>query len=157
MADYVIEVLSRRVHSYWMSREGWVGRTPFGVLDGPMVMVTNEYAGSGGDWLPWAFQKSGLGPTVGTRTWGGLVGITGYPALMDGGSVTAASFGVMDSDGHWAVENVGVPPDHEVIEWPADILDGHDPQLDRAVALALEALEDRPPTSPPTYIPPDPR
>ena len=157
VADYVIEVLSRRVHSYWMSREGWVGRTPFGVLDGPMVMVTNEYAGSGGDWLPWAFQKSGLGPTVGTRTWGGLVGITGYPALMDGGSVTAASFGVMDSDGHWAVENVGVPPDHEVIEWPADILDGHDPQLDRAVALALEALEDRPPTSPPTYIPPDPR
>ena len=108
-------------------------------------MVINEDAGSGGDWMPWAFRNRGIGPLVGTRTWGGLVGTSVYPVLMHGGSVTAASFGVMDTDGQWAVENIGVPPDVEVIEWPAEVLAGHDPQLERAVELALELLEQQPP------------
>jgi tricorn protease len=104
--------------------------------------------------MPWLFQKYKIGPLVGTRTWGGLVGISGYPPLMDGGSVTAASFGVMDCEGNWCVENVGVSPDHEVIEWPKPIILGGDPQLEKAVELALEALEKNPPKPLPTYKPP---
>lgn len=154
VADYVIDVLSRKVRCYWMNREKWLGKTPFGTFEGPMVMVTNEMAGSGGDCMPWLFKRAGLGPTVGTRTWGGLVGISGYPVLMDGGRVTAASFGVMDTNGDWAVENVGVPPDHEVIEWPKQIIEGADPQLDKAIELALAELDKREPRRQPRYKPP---
>ena len=117
-------------------------------------MVINESAGSGGDWMPWAFRQAGLGPLVGTRTWGGLVGISGYPPLVDGGYVTAASFGVMDLEGNWVVENVGVPPDHEVVEYPKDLIAGRDPQLEKAVELVLEALEDWQPPKLPVYTPP---
>ncbi|MFT5463262.1 MAG: tricorn protease [Planctomycetota bacterium] len=154
VADYVIDVLSRDVRSYWLNREGWLSTSPFGLLNGPKVMVINERAGSGGDWMPWAFGQAKLGTLVGTRTWGGLVGISGYPPLMDGGTVTAASFGVMDSKGAWAIENVGVAPDVEVIQWPRDILAGKDPQLDRAVEIALEALKARGPVERPGYVPP---
>jgi tricorn protease len=154
VADYVISVLDRDVRCLWMNREGWVARTPFATMTGPKVMVINEYAGSGGDAMPWLFQKAKIGPLVGTRTWGGLVGISGYPPLMDGGSVTAASFGVMDCDGNWCVENVGVSPDHEVVEWPKQIIMGGDPQLEKAVELALEALEKNPPKPEPKYRPP---
>ncbi|MBI4879923.1 MAG: PDZ domain-containing protein [Planctomycetes bacterium] len=150
-ADYVIDILSRNVISYWMNRERWVGQTPFGTIEGPKVMIINESAGSGGDWMPWAFQKEGVGPLVGTRTWGGLVGISGYPALMDGGFVTAANFGVMDENGEWAVENIGVAPDYEVIEWPKEVIAGRDPQLEKAVELALAALERDPPRPRPEY------
>ncbi|MEM7306576.1 MAG: PDZ domain-containing protein [Planctomycetota bacterium] len=156
VANYVIDVLSREPMSYWMNREAWVGRSPFGMIEGPKVMIVNESAGSGGDWMPWVFQNKGLGPLVGTRTWGGLVGISGYPPLMDGGSVTAASFGVMDVEGQWAVENVGVAPDFEVIEWPAEILAGRDPQLERAVELALGQLGGARP-APASYHPPQTR
>jgi tricorn protease len=154
VADYVIDVLSREVMSYWMNREEWLGRSPSGVIEGPKVMVINESAGSGGDWMPWAFQQRGVGTLVGTRTWGGLVGISGYPPLMDGGSVTAANFGIMDTEGNWVVENVGVAPDVEVIEWPKQVLAGEDPQLDRAVEIALEQLERMPKKTLPTYHPP---
>ncbi|MGE0193239.1 MAG: PDZ domain-containing protein [Planctomycetota bacterium] len=158
VADYVIDVLSRKVMSWWMNREAWPSRSPFGTMVGPKVMLINAYAGSGGDWLPWTFQRRGLGPLVGTRTWGGLVGISGYPPLMDGGGVTAASFGVMDENGQWAVENVGVAPDVEVAPTPKDVVAGRDPQLEKAVALALEALErDGPPPPPPAYTPPTAR
>ena len=154
VADYVIERLSREVLCYWMNREGWLGRTPFGTLEGPKVMIINERAGSGGDAMPWMFKKLGLGPLVGTRTWGGLVGISGYPPLMDGGRVTAANFGIMDTDGKWVVENVGVAPDVEVIEYPKAIIEGGDPQLEKAVELALEALERQPAKKVPGYTPP---
>ena len=157
VADYVIDVLSRKVLSYWMNREKWLGVSPSGLIDGPKVMVINENAGSGGDWMPWAFQMQEIGPLVGTRTWGGLVGISGYPALVDGGMVTAANFGVMDPDGEWAVENVGISPDIEVIEWPKEVLAGHDPQLDRAVAEAMKLLESWPKKALPTYHAPTER
>ena len=101
VADYVIDVLSRQVMSYWMNREEWLGRSPSGIIEGPKVMIINESAGSGGDWMPWAFKDRGVGTLVGTRTWGGLVGISGYPPLMDGGSVTAANFGIMGPS-RWA-------------------------------------------------------
>ena len=140
-ANYIIDVLNRRVMSYWMNREKWLSSSPFGVIEGPKVMIINESSGSGGDWMPWIFQNTETGPLVGTRTWGGLVGISGYPPLMDGGQVTAASFGVMDLDGRWAVENVGVSPDHEVVEWPKLILAGRDPQLEKAVEVALQSLD----------------
>lgn len=157
VADYVIEALQRTVWNFWINREGWVGYTPSAVLDGPKVMIINESAGSGGDWMPWSFQKREIGPLVGTRTWGGLVGISGYPNLMDGGGVTAASFGIVDVDGKWIVENVGVSPDFEVIEYPKAIIEGGDPQLEKAVELALEALKTYKPTPEPKYTPPDPR
>ena len=157
VADHIVDVLSRDVLCYWMNREGWLGRTPFGTMSGPKVMLINERAGSGGDAMPWMFKKLGIGPLVGTRTWGGLVGISGYPALVDGGSVTAASFGIMDTDGTWVVENVGVAPDHEVVMWPKDVVGGGDPQLEKAVQLALEALEKNPPAEKPGYSPPSKR
>ncbi len=157
VADYVVSVLGRKVICFWMNREGWLGRTPFGTLDGPKVMVINERAGSGGDAMPWMFKQLGIGTTVGTRTWGGLVGISGYPPLMDGGSVTAANFGIMDRDGNWVVENVGVAPDVEVIEYPKAIIEGGDPQLERAVEIALEQLKDHKKQALPTYKPPTKR
>ncbi len=154
LADYVVSVLDRKVLCYWMNREEWLGRSPFGTIEGPKVMVVNEMAGSGGDAMPYLFQKMEIGPLVGTRTWGGLVGISGYPPLMDGGSVTAASFGIMDTEGNWAVENAGVTPDVEVVEWPKDLIAGKDPQLEKAVALAMEGLSKHPPRKPPGYKPP---
>ena len=100
------------------------------------------------------FRKLGLGTLVGTRTWGGLVGISGNPRLMDGGSVSAANFGIMDTNGEWVVENVGVAPDVEVIQWPKEVIAGRDPQLEKAVKIALEALEKNPLRKAPTYRPP---
>ena len=157
VADYIVDVLSRDVICYWMNREGWLARTPFGTLEGPKVMLINESAGSGGDAMPWMFRKLKIGTLVGTTTWGGLVGISGYPPLMDGGNVTAASFGIMDTDGNWVVENVGVPPDVEVVQWPKEVAAGHDPQLEKAVAIALEQLEKNPPPVRPGYTPPTKR
>ncbi len=154
VADYVIDVLSRDLRCYWMNREQWVGQTPFARMDGPKVMIVNEMAGSGGDAMPGMFQKAGLGPSGGNRRWGGLVGISGYPPLMDGGSVTAASFGIMDENGEWVVENVGVTPDHTVIEYPKPIIEGGDPQLEKAVELALEACKTWPKRKVPQYHPP---
>jgi tricorn protease len=152
VADYVVNVLRRDVLCHWMNREGWGTRTPFGTFSGPKAMVINEYAGSGGDALPWLFKNTKLGKLVGQRTWGGLVGISGYPSLMDGGKVTAASFGVMDREGKWAVENVGVSPDVEVTQFPKPIIEGQDPQLDAAIELVLKDLKGERFT--PAYTPP---
>lgn len=157
VADYVISVLSRKPYCYWMNREKWLGRTPFATMTGPKVMVINERAGSGGDAMPWMFKNNKLGPLVGTRTWGGLVGISGYPVLIDGGRITAASFGVMDVNGKWAVENEGVSPDYEVVEKPKDIIEGRDPQLDKAIELAMEALKKTKKKRVPSYYPPKKR
>ena len=154
VADYVIDVLSRKVLCWWMTREGWVGRTPWGTIQGPKVMVINESAGSGGDAMPWMFRESKVGTLVGTRTWGGLVGITGYPPLMDGGNVTAAAFGILDPSGRWVVENEGVAPDVEVVETPKDFSEGRDPQLERAVAIALEQMKGWTYVEKPAYHPP---
>jgi tricorn protease len=91
------------------------------------------------------FRKFGLGPLVGKRTWGGLVGIGGYPELMDGGRVTAPSFAIWSPDGGFIVENEGVPPDYDVTMWPKDLIAGKDPQLEKAIELALDALKKNPP------------
>ena len=144
LADYYIDFLKRQFYAMWATRYGHDYRTPNAMIPGPKVMLVNETAGSGGDFLPWLFRKSGLGKIIGKRTWGGLVGILGFPVLMDGGRVTAPNLGIWTEDG-WIVENEGVPPDIEIEQWPADVAAGHDPQLEKAIQVVMEELKANPP------------
>jgi tricorn protease len=153
VADYYIDILRRPVISHWAMRYGADLKTPIAGIHGPKVMIADETAGSGGDLLPWMFKKLGLGPVVGTRTWGGLVGILGFPVLMDGGFVTAPDLAIWTEDG-WIVENEGVAPDVEVEQTPAEVIAGHDPQLEKAIELATKDLPKDPP--PPVRRPPFP-
>jgi tricorn protease len=143
-ADYVIDYLRRPLQNYWMTREGQDFTTPVGAIFGPKAMIINMYAGSGGDALPWYFRDAKLGPLVGTRTWGGLVGIYDYPNLMDGGSVTAPRVAFYNRTGDWDVENHGVAPDYDVELTPKECASGHDPQLEKAVTLVMDALKKNP-------------
>ena len=142
-ADYIIEFVMRQPHGYFNNPVG--NRRPFtspaAGIWGPKVMIINEMAGSGGDLMPFMFRYYGVGPLVGKRTWGGLVGTWDTPPLLDGGSMIAPRGGFFDIDGKWAVENDGVPPDIEVEETPKEVLAGRDPQLERAVQEALRLLE----------------
>src|SRR5437764_4223751 len=124
-----------------VTREGQDWFSPSEAIFGPKVMIINEMSGSGGDALPWYFRKAGIGPLVGKRTWGGLVGIGGFPELIDGGHVTAPNWAVWFPTGQWEVENRGVAPDVEVEFDPHVWRTGHDPQLERAVQMALDALK----------------
>ena len=153
-ADYVIEYLQRKKWDYFMTREGAPFSTPEGGIFGPKVMITNEFAGSGGDMLPWLFHHVGLGPLVGKRTWGGLVGIYDYPQLMDGGFVTAPRVAFFTTDGAWDVENHGVEPDVEVELDPHAWREGHDAQLEKAIEVVLKEVEKNPPAA--LKIPPFP-
>jgi tricorn protease len=148
VADYYIDHLRRPFVGYWATRYGADLKTPGAAIHGPKVMLIDETAGSGGDLLPWMFHKEKLGPLVGKRTWGGLVGILGFPALMDGGRVTAPDLAIWTEDGGWVVENEGVPPDIEVEQLPAAVHAGKDPQLEKAIELVREALEKSPPHKP---------
>ena len=143
-ADYVIDYLRRPLANYWLTRDGLDFTTPVGAIFGPKAMIINMYAGSGGDALPWYFRDAKLGPLVGTRTWGGLVGIYDYPQLMDGGSVTAPRVAFYNRNGQWDVENHGVDPDVDVDITPKDWMSGHDPQLEKAVALVMTQLKTHP-------------
>jgi len=147
IADYYIDILRREYISHWNFRYGNDLKSPRGSIQGPKVMLADEGAGSGGDLLPWMFQQFNMGPVIGKRTWGGLVGILGFPPLMDGGSVTAPNLGFWTEDG-FRVENEGVAPDIEVEQWPADVNAGRDPQLDKAIEVILNALEEEPPVAP---------
>ncbi len=144
-ADYIVERLARPLMNYWSTRYGADYTTPAGAIFGPKAMIINEQAGSGGDYMPWLFRRFKLGPLVGKRTWGGLVGIGGYPQLIDGGMVTAPHFAFWTPEGEWEVENRGVAPDVEVENDPKLVRQGRDPQLEKAVQLVLEALEKNPP------------
>lgn len=144
LADYIIDYLRRPMTSVFATREGREYFSPVGSIYGPKVMIINEFAGSGGDAMPWYFKKSGIGPLIGKRTWGGLVGIYDYPLLMDGGSVTSPRIGIYGLDGDWEVENRGIAPDIEVEHDPKLVRAGRDPQLEKAVAVALELLERNP-------------
>ncbi len=152
VADYIINVLNRPLQGWWSPRYGAIYRTPAAALFGPKVMIINEFAGSGGDMMPWMFHYTKTGTLVGKRTWGGLVGISQYPSLMDGGSVTSPNFGFFNPDGQWDVENKGVKPDVEIDMDPKLVAEGHDPQLERAVSVALEQMKTKPipePSRPP--------
>jgi tricorn protease len=144
VADYIIDYLGRRAMAILKPRYGDTSLDPLEAIYGPKVMVINQFAGSGGDAMPWLFRKAGLGPLVGERTWGGLVGIGGYPDLIDGGSVTAPRIAIGGLHGHWEVENHGVAPDLAVMQDPKLVREGHDPQLEAAVATALRLLERHP-------------
>jgi len=144
VADYYIDILRRPFICNWNMRYGADLKTPSASIQGPKVMIIDETAGSGGDLLPWMFRKLKLGKLVGKRTWGGLVGTLGFPVLMDGGSITAPNLAIWTEDG-WVVENVGVPPDIEVEQWPADVIAGHDPQLEKAIEVVMEELRKNPP------------
>jgi tricorn protease len=145
VADYYIDLLRRPFTAMWATRYGQDIKTPQGAIHGPKVMLIDETAGSGGDLLPWMFRHYQLGPLVGKRTWGGLVGILGFPILMDGGRVTAPNLAFWTPGEGFGVENVGVPPDVEVEQWPADVIAGRDPQLEKAIELVLAELEKHPP------------
>ncbi len=147
LADYYIDVLRRPLVSYWATRYGEDIKTPIASIQGPMAMLIDETAGSGGDLLPWMFRKFEMGPLIGKRTWGGLVGTLGFPVLMDGGNVTAPNLAIWTEDG-FIVENVGVPPDIDVEYLPADVIAGRDPQLERAIEWVLTELERNPPSRP---------
>ena len=148
LATDIIERFGRKLMSLVATRDGVDEVQPQGAIFGPKVMLINEFAGSGGDAMPWYFQRAKVGPLVGKRTWGGLVGRAGAPQLMDGGFVTAPSSGVWSPDGHWIAENVGVSPDVEVELDPALVRQGKDPQLDKAVEIVMDGLAKNPPQKP---------
>jgi tricorn protease len=111
-------------------------------------MLINGWSGSGGDLFPFYFRSAGLGPLIGTRTWGGLIGVSGAPPLIDGGGVTVPTFAAYGTDAEWIIEGVGVAPDIEVIDDPSAMARGGDPQLERAIEEVLKALEENPPRRP---------
>jgi tricorn protease len=143
-ADYILDYLRRPLFNYWTTREGEDFTTPVGAIFGPKVMMINGFAGSGGDAMPWYFRRAEVGPLVGTRTWGGLVGIYDYPALLDGGTVTAPRMAFFSPERQWEVENRGVAPDIEVDLDPQSWRQGRDPQLEKAVEVALDLLAKNP-------------
>jgi tricorn protease len=144
-ADYMVDMMNRPLLNYWATRDGKDFQTPTAAINGPKVMIINEHAGSGGDALPYYFRDRKLGPLIGTRTWGGLVGIYDYPVLIDGGGVTAPRVAFYNKQGNWEVENEGVPPDIEVEQLPKATAGSGDPQLERAISEALKLLEKNPP------------
>jgi tricorn protease len=142
--DRMIEYLSRRTLAFWARRGIESLRTPGFAHDGPKAMLINGYSASGGDALPYFFRLNRLGPLIGTRTWGGLIGISGNPLLMDGGAVQIPTFRIYDTSGQWVVENEGVTPDVEVVDLPEARAAGGDPSLETAVRMLLDELGKRP-------------
>jgi len=147
IADYYIEHLMRPYQNSWTYRYGKDQHAPVASIQGPKVLLIDETAGSGGDLFPYLWRKNGLGKMIGKRTWGGLVGVLGYPEFIDGGSVTAPNVGFWDKDGY-RVENEGVAPDIEVEQWPAEVMAGKDPQLERAIAEIMKELKAKPVVAP---------
>jgi tricorn protease len=152
--DRMIELLARPVLSYWVQRGLKPTTTPGFVNPGPKVCLINGQSSSGGDAFPYYFRKLGLGPLIGTRTWGGLIGISGSPSLLDGGSITVPTFRFLGTNEQWEVEGVGVSPDIEVIDSPDLVAQGRDPSLERGVQELLKQLEQHPPK--PVVVPPAP-
>jgi len=143
--DYILDYLRRTLMNYRTTRDGEDMTTPVSLIQGPKAMIINEYAGSGGDAMPWHFRQAHIGTLVGKRTWGGLVGFYGpSESLMDGGVVTAPSRGFWTPNNAWEVENHGVAPDVEVEFDPRAVREGHDPQLEKAVEVVLSDLEKNP-------------
>jgi tricorn protease len=149
LSQLVIEKLARRVIGWDVARHGQPDTYPMEAPRGPVVAVANEHAGSDGDIVTSAFQRAGIGPVVGVRTWGGVIGIDSRYHLIDGTLVTQPRYAIWFDHLGWDLENRGVTPDHEVVITPADYVAGRDPQLATAVDLALAALAQRPAAIPP--------
>ncbi len=154
LADYYIDHLRKPYQSSWDFRYGKDLIAPSGTIHGPKVMLIDETAGSGGDYLPYLFKRFNLGTVIGKRTWGGLVGVLGYPEFIDGGSVTAPNVAFYNEDG-FNIENEGVAPDIEVEQWPKEVMQGKDPQLEKAIEIVLKDLEKNKVSYPPKPEYPD--
>lgn len=153
-ANYITDVLSRRHLSGWKDRDGLTYKTPAGVMHGPKVMLIDQDAGSGGDFLPYSFRQLGIGKLIGKRTWGGLIGISANPQLTDGGRLSVPFFRFFDADQNWSIENQGVAPDIDVALDPIATNQGRDTQLERAITEVLSQLqdyEDKIPSAAPAY------
>ncbi len=146
--DRFIELLNRKPLSFWAVRDGRDWQWPPVANFGPKVMLINGWSGSGGDAFPDFFREAGLGPLIGMRTWGGLIGISGAPELIDGGTVTVPTFRMYKPNGEWFAEGHGVDPDIQVPEDPAQLARGIDPQLERAITEVLALLKAHPPLHP---------
>ena len=145
MTDYILEYLQRRLLNYRTTRDGEDTTWPVSLIPGPKALIINEYAGSGGDAMPFHFRELGIGPLIGKRTWGGLVGFFGpQEQLMDGGVVSTPSRGFWTPRSDWEVENRGIAPDIEVELDPHAVREGHDPQLEKTVEVLLAELEKHP-------------
>lgn len=149
----MLAVLARQPRNYWATRDGNSWRTPELCHAGPQVLLQNEHAGSGGDSFAWLWQRYKLGPTIGTRTWGGLIGLSGNPGLIDGSGIAVPTFGCFEPDGTWAVEGHGIDPDILVVNDPTTLARGQDKQVDTAIDVLLSELAEHPVTVPakPTY------
>lgn len=156
IADYFVDILNRKLRGYFNNVSGdrrpWT--EPLTGIHGPKVMIINEMAGSGGDMLPYLFRHMNIGPLVGTKTWGGLVGIWDTPPLVDGGYITAPRGGFYNLKGEWDVENIGIAPDIDVEMTPKDVIEGHDPQLEKAVEEGLRLIKEHPVNLLPEPAPP---
>lgn len=139
-----IELLNRPVTNYWAVRNGTDWTWPPDSHQGPKCMLINGMSGSGGDAFPAYFRQAGLGKLIGRRTWGGLVGISGNPTLIDGGRISAPTFAYYETDGTWGIEGHGVDPDIDVIDDPSKMVNGGDPQLDAGIKLMLGELKRKP-------------
>jgi tricorn protease len=150
LSQLVVEKLGRRVIGWQVSRNGHRAESyPGDAPRGPVVAVANEFSGSDGDIVNAAIKTLGIGPVVGVRTWGGVIGIDMRYHLIDGTLVTQPRYATWMRGSGWGMENHGVDPDVEVVMTPQDHVEGRDPQLDTAVRLALEALADSPAATPP--------
>ena len=137
----MIELLDRRTLNYWHRNGLSPWRAPNIAHDGPKAMLINGYSSSGGDALPYYFKKTGQGPLIGTRTWGGLIGISGNARLVDGGYIAVPRFGIFDENEEWIIEGIGVYPDIEVVDRPEKLARGIDPGIEKAVEVLLKELE----------------
>ena len=153
--DRMIELLDRKILNYWVRRGIEPVPVPGYVLEGPKACLINGYSSSGGDAFPYYFRERNLGKLIGTRTWGGLIGYSGNPGLMDGGLINIPVFRFLDTDGNWAVENEGVYPDIEVLDRADLVVKGEDPSLEKAVEVLLEELKSNPPKKLIVPNPPD--
>lgn len=142
--DRFVELLNRPVLSFWARRDFKSGQTPMIASPGPKVMLINGWSGSGGDAFPYYFKEEKVGPLIGKRTWGGLIGYGDNPQLVDGGFLSAPSFGIWDTTGKWTVEGYGVDPDYDVEDNPAELAKGNDEQLEKAIQVINEELQKNP-------------
>ena len=146
--DRFIELLNRKPLAFFAVRDGINWQWPPVANFGPKVMLINGWSGSGGDAFPDFFRKAGLGPLIGLRTWGGLIGISGAPALIDGGSITVPTFRQYNPDGTWFLEGHGVDPDITIVDDPTQLANGTDPQLEKGVETVTDMLKKNPPVHP---------
>ena len=142
--DIFLQRLDKKTLAYWTRRYSHHQTTPSVTTRAHLALLTNMRAGSGGDMLPMEFQMREMGPVIGTRTWGGLVGVSMFIGLIDGGAITAPDYRIYDPEGNWIVEGEGVTPDMEVQLNSADMARGIDAQLDAAVDYLLKKIEEEP-------------